>query len=528
MIKQQIVSDLKKALEDLKFQSTDIVCSTTRFGDYSTNIALQLAKLHTKDIKQIPLEIANAIVKKLKDKDYLEKVETSGLGFINFYIKKEVFSRVLKKVLSLGSNFGKSNLGKGKKARVEFISANPTGPMHIGNGRGGPLGDAVANVLEFAGFKVIREYYHNDIGNQVITLGSTIKAKSSGEKLLKEHYQGEYVLELVKKLKGQVDGKSDLSVGQLAVEINLANILDDIEALGIKFDYIYHESKLQNEIPAILDKLKQAGVVRQKDGALWLAPSDEFLKDRETVIVKGDGGYTYFTSDIVYHRDKFESGADLIIDVFGADHFGHVPRLQAAMKALGYETTKLRFLIYQYVRVKRGGQVVKLSKRAGNLITAREVLDEVGRDAFRFTMLNYAPNTHIDFNLDLLKERSNKNPVFFVQYAYVRLSAILEKAHQDILDGSLAVFNKPSEIELIKQILEFEDVLLEVMSTLQPNKLTNYSLVLAAKCHRFYESCPVLSASDDIKRSRLALVKACQIVLASVLSLLGVSTPNKM
>lgn len=538
MLKQKIVDDLKKVIKDLGYQATDIVCSTSYFGDYSTNVALQLAKHHIKDIKQptapsakrgeTATDIAHKIASNLSGLSYLEKVEVAGPGFINFYIKKEIFSSSLQEVLSLGSNFGKSNLGKGKKARVEFISANPTGPMHIGNGRGGPLGDVLANVLEFTGFKVIREYYHNDIGNQVITLGSTIKAKLAGEKLLEEHYKGEYVLELVKKLKGQVEGKSDLSVGQLAVEINLADILDDTHALGIKFDYIYYESKLQNEIPTMIDKLKQAGVVRQKDGALWLAPSDEFLKDRETVIVRSNGGYTYFTSDIVYHSLKFESGADLIIDIFGADHFGHVPRLQASMAALGYDIVKLKFLIYQYVRVKKGGQVVKLSKRAGNLITVREVLDEVGRDAFRFIMLSYTPNTHIDLDLDLLKQKSNKNPVYFVQYAYVRMSAILQKVHQDILDDNLAILNSPDEIALIKQTLEFPDVLLEVVHTLQPNKLTNYALVLAEKFHRFYETCPVLSASDDIKNGRLVLVRACQIVLANALSLLRISAPEKM
>lgn len=538
MIKQQILDDLKEVIKDLGYPTTDVVLSISPFGDYSTNIALQLAKHHTKDIKQFAVpsakrdkrasEIASVIVKRLKDRNYLEKIEVAEPGFINFYIKKEIFSSSLKEVLSMGGNFGKSNLGKGKKARVEFISSNPTGPMHIGNGRGGPIGDVLASVLEFMGYQVLREYYHNDVGNQVKTLGVSIKAIAEGKSLSDEHYKGEYVAELASVLKDKIKGISDEEIGHLAVEFNFDSIMEDIRLLSINFDQVYKESDMRKEAAEVVDRLKKAGVVREKDGALWLAPSDEFLEDRETVIVKSNGSYTYLTADIVYHSLKFESGADLIIDIFGADHFGHVPRLQASMKALGYDIAKLKFLIYQYVRVKRGGQVVKLSKRAGNLITVREILDEVGRDAFRFTMLSYTPNTHIDFDLDLLKQKSKNNPVYFVQYAYVRMSAILQKVHQTISDDNLAILDQPTQLALIKQILEFPDVLLEVVHTLQPSKLTNYALVLAEKCHRFYETCPVLSASDDIKNARLVLVRVCQIVLANALSLLRISAPEKM
>lgn len=538
MIKQQILNDLRETIKDLGYLTTDIVCSTSQFGDYSTNIALQLAKHHIKDIKQPATpsakrgepatEIAHSIASNLSGLNYLEKVEVAGPGFINFYIKKEIFSSSLWKVLSLGSNFGKSNLGKGKKARIEFISANPTGPMHIGNGRGGPLGDVVANILEFTGFKVIREYYHNDVGNQITALGATIKAKLAGEELSEQHYQGEYVLELTESLKGQIKGKSDEEVGQMAAELNFKSIMDDVKALGINFDLIVKESEFRTEAASMVDKLKEKGVVKEKEGALWFAPQDEYLKDRETVLVRSDGRYTYFTSDIVYHSNKFESGADLIIDVFGADHSGHVPKLQASMKALGYDVSKLKFLLYQYVRVKRGGKVVKISKRAGNLITAREVLDEVGKDAFRFTMLSYSVLTHIDFDMDLLKQRSQKNPVYFVQYAYVRMWSMLKRANRTQDDVDLSSLKERVELDLIKHLYEFPDIVEAVSFSLEPNKLTNYAFQLAEKFHRFYEACPVLSAPDDIQRSRLVLVRACQTVLANALSLLRISAPEKM
>ncbi len=547
MIKQQILDDLRKITKDLGFKVTDIVLSISknpRFGDYSTNIALQLAKLEKISDKQIPQEIANEIIERLQvtgnSGQYLEKAEVAGGGFINFFVRPEYLAKDLKEILESGENFGKLAIGKGKKARVEFISANPTGPLHIGNARSGPLGDVLANVLQSAGYEVLREFLDNNVGEQVKALGATIKAKIRGNAALENQYQGEYIDELAKNLEAEMEGKSDEEIGQLAVGKLHEEILADAHSMGIKFNLIVHESELRKQAPQIIEELKKAGVVRTKDGALWLAPrqrrgspqaaSDEFLKDRETVIQKSDGNYTYFTSDIVYHKMKFEDGADPIIDVFGSNHHGHVPRLKASVSALGFDPGKLKVILYQYVRVKRGSDIVKMSKRAGNFITAREVLDEVGKDAFRFYLLRFAPQTHMDFDLELVKQQSKDNPVYYVQYAHARTANILAKAKGDLGDGDdLGLLIHPDETALIKHLLTFPDLVGELVQNLQVHQLTEYAINLADLFHKFYENCPVLQAeSAALKEARLALVHASKITLANVLRLLGVSAPERM
>lgn len=538
MIKQQLEKDLKQVLGDLGLNITDPVLSISKnhqFGDYTSNVAMQQANLKSGSGKQNPLETANEIVSRVlsleSSKKYLQKAAVAGPGFINFFIKDEILAAEVREILDQGENYGRSDSNIGKKARVEFISANPTGPLQVGNGRGGPLGEGIANVLVSQGYEVLREYLDNNVGRQVEILGSTIKALLSGEQLEQQHYQGEYVKELAQKLTEKVTGKSDEEVGKMAVELNFASIMEDVKRLGIGFDYIAHESDLKLRAGEVVEKLKKAGVVKQKDGALWLAPSDEFLKDRETVLVKSDRSYTYFTSDIVYHQDKFESGAELIINVLGADHHGHVPRLQAAIKALGYDTDKFKPIIYQYVRIRRGGEVVKLSKRAGNLITVREILDEVGADAFKFTMLLYSTQTHIDFDLDAVKEQSSKNPVYFVQYAYARMHGILEKAAdaQKATPFVAKFLVKEQELNLIRQLLALPDLLKELAVTFQVHQLTTYAITLADLFHKFYESCPVLNAdSKELAASRLALIRATRITLKNVLDLLGVSAPERM
>lgn len=536
MIKQQILEDLKKAVKDLDFPLTGIVLSISKnpqFGDYSTNLALQLAKLVGANGKQSPDEIANKIISNLGDLSYLSKTEIAGGGFINFFVKAENLADDLKEILEREENFGKSEIGKGKKARVEFVSANPTGPLHMGNARSGPLGDVIASVLENCGYEVLREFIDNNVGEQIKALGATIKGKITGNTQEENQYQGSYINDLVNNLEVNIEGKPDEEIGQVAVEQLHEEILADCHQMGIKFDLVVHESKLRNGAEEVLIQLQKAGVVKEKDGALWLAPSDEFLKDRETVIKKSDGNYTYFTADIVYHKIKFESGADPIIDVFGSNHHGHIARLQAAAQALGFDAKRLKVVLYQYVRIRRGKDVVKMSKRAGNFITAREVLGEVGKDAFRFYLLRFAPQTHMDFDLELVKEQSSKNPVFYVQYAHARMSNILNKSRRvressesEVNYGQLKV---PQELILIKHLLYFPDLVLEIAQTFQVHNLTEYAINLADFFHKFYESCPVLNAGDkELINARLALVKASKITLGNTLNLLGVSAPEKM
>ncbi|MDO8429081.1 MAG: arginine--tRNA ligase [Candidatus Daviesbacteria bacterium] len=532
MIKQQLEEDLRKTIKSLGYESDDPLLSIpqkSQLGDYSTNIALQLPKQKPQNNHHSSQEIAKEILDELGNLEYLQKAEIAGPGFLNFWLRSKYLANDLKIILSEGDDFGKSKANLGKKARVEYVSANPTGPLHIGNARGGPLGDVVANCLESQGFKVTREYIHNDVGEQVKRLGATIKATLAGGIEEENQYKGEYVKELADKLKGEMEGKSDEQVGQMAVNLLFEEIMADVSDMGIKFDLVVKESELRNRAKEVIEELKSSGVTKEKDGALWLAPSDEFLKDRETVVVKSDGGYTYFTSDIVYHKDKFESQADLIIDVFGSNHHGHIPRLQAAMKGLGFDTQKLKFILYQYVRVKKGDEILKMSKRAGTFISAREVLDEVGKDSFRFSLLNFSPETHIDFDLELYKSQSNKNPVFYVQYAHARMANILIKTPDQPPPGDLSTLETSQELALIKHLLEFPSLVSEVARSFEVHKLTFYAICLADLFHKFYEKCPVLNAeTENLKLSRINLVKASKITLGSTLALLGIKAPERM
>ncbi len=539
MIKDKLENQLKELLKGLNLEVGDIVLHSSEnpaFGDYTSNIALQQPKQNLENQKHSSIEIANEILEKIQNDsslmEILEKVEVAGPAFINFYLKNEILTKDLEEIEKLGDDYGKSDRYNGQEARVEYVSANPTGPMQVGNGRGGPLGDSLANVLTSQGYKVTREYLHNDVGNQVTILGATIKALIEGRELEESHYKGEYVKELAEALKGAVSGKSDEEMGQLAVELNFKEIMEDCERLGLKFDEFYKESELRKEAPQVIEELRKKGVLKKKDDALWLAPSDEFLKDRETVVVKSDGGYTYFTADVVYHQKKMATGADLVINILGADHHGHVPRLQAAISALGFDVNKFKPLVYQYVRIRKGGEVVKLSKRAGNLITVREVLDEVGKDAFRFAMLSYAPTTHIDFDLDLFKEQSSKNPVYFVQYAHARMCSILgqmDKGSDYMDEVDLSLIKEDKELDLVRHLLRLPDLLAEIVSSYQVHHLTRYSVELAEKFHSFYEAHQVLKAGNmELIKARLALVRSTKVTLKNVLTLLGVDAPEKM
>ena len=540
MLKKRLQQDLKKTAEDLGYPTTDIVCTipkNSQLGDYSTNLVLQLAKLKLTDDKQSPQVIASKILEKFGKPEYLEKAEIAGGGFINFFIKKEFLANDIKEILARKGDFGRSQIGKEKKARVEFVSANPTGPLHFGNARGGPIGDVLANVLEFVGYKVLREYIDNDRGNQVNDLGKTLAARAGLIKADEESltYKGEYTKELAAEVIAQIGDTTKLSeteiiskAGEIGVKLLFKEIIKDCEDIGMKFDFIVHESELQKKAPAVLDELEKRGLLKKYEDATWFAPRNEFLEDKDAVVVKSDGNYTYFTADVVYHREKFTSGYDLVVDVFGSNTAGHVPKLQALASVFNFDPSKFKIILYQFVRIKRGSEVVKMSKRAGNFVTVREVLDEVGLDAFRFYLLRFAPQTHMDFDLELVKEQSNKNPVFYVQYAHARMNNILVKAKEDEGDTNLSLLIHLTEINLIKHLSTFPDLVEEIASNFQVHQFTEYAMNLADLFHKFYESCPVLQAEDDLKEARLALVNAAKITLGNTLGLLGVSAPERM
>lgn len=493
-------------------------------GDFTTNLPLVLAKKMGKS----PKVIADEIVTNLKIEN-VEKIETAGVGFINFYLSKEFLREQIGEIIKMDTNFGRSSLGKGRRASVEYVSANPTGPLHIGNARGGPIGDVLSNVLEMAGYEVTREYLHNDVGGQVERLGEAIyfelNPKDKPEDI---QYQGEYIKDLALKVKEKLgEVKSANDAGKAGVEILFEEIMKDTLDMGIKYDVITKESELQVEAEGIIDDLKSKKVIKENEGALWFAPNDDFLKDRESVVKKSDGNWTYFASDIVYHKRKFDRGNDLVVDVLGSNHSGHVPKLQAIVKTLGFDVSNFKVILYQYVRIKRGEEIVKMSKRSGDIITAREVLDEVGKDAFRFFLLMARPETHMDFDLDLAKKKATDNPVFYVQYAHSRIESIFKKESNYVgFDSSR--LDSQEDFDLLRYVLRLSSLVEELSQTHNVHHLTSYATELATELHRFYEGEKVISDDKEKQKAKLALLKAAQIGLRNTLTILGVSAPDRM
>lgn len=500
-------------------------------GDFASNIALVLAKKVNKNPYDLALELSETVS---LPKEF-EKVEAVKPGFINFYLSKEYIQKSVATIIEKDSFYGSQDLGKGKKASVEFVSANPTGPLHIGNARGGPLGDVIANVLEKVGFDVTREYLHNDVGGQVERLGEAIYFTIHPDQKPENYevqYKGEYIKELSDQVSEELSKQDDLSqqefierAGKVAVSVLFEEIKKDSIAMGIKFDKFTNESDLRNEVPNALAKIQK--FLKDKEGATWFAPNDEFLKDRETVVRKSSGEYTYFASDIAYHNKKLSEN-DLVIDILGANHSGHVPKLFAISKALGFEQDALKVVLYQYVRIKRGKEAVKMSKRAGDFITASEVLEEVGKDAFRFFLLSQRSQTHMDFDLELAKKKASDNPVFYVQYAYTRIQSIFKKSEGAFNGANLTLLNSKEEIELIRKLLVFPNLVEEVYKSLEVNSLTTYALELAGLFHKFYEVNQVISNDKNLTNARLALLKASSVTLKNTLDLLGVSAPQEM
>jgi len=547
MIKEHIFDELKKAVKEAGFDGIDPeILSTTneRFGDYYSTIAL---KLKQDQSKQNPVEIAKQIVAKLPKESEVFSVSIAPNGFINFHLTDKFLGSQIQKIIEENQDYGKPRIGKGKKARVEFVSANPTGPLHIGNARGGPLGDTIANILEFAGYEVLREYLNNNMGNQVYELGKTLAAKAGLIKANENEltYKGEYTTELASKVKNELGKVIDLpadevikKAGDIGTEMLSKDILKDISDMGIEFDLVVNESDLQKKLPAIFEELKSSLVKRE--GATWFVPKAKILgedtfKDAGWVVIKSDGSYTYFASDIAYHKEKFESGYDLVVDVFGSNTSGHVPKLKALTLEFGGPKEDFKVILYQFVRVKREGEVVRMSKRAGDFVTAKEVLDEVGKDAFRFTMLLYDPNTHMDFDLDQAKKQSEENPVYYVQYAYARCSNILKKAQdqgfelKNLSKAKIELLKSSSEMDLVRRLVKFPEVVADI-ATSKPgfpvHLLPLNTVRIADELNRFYEKVRVVGEDKDLSEARLALIIATKIVLRSSLQLMGISAPE--
>ena len=516
----------------------------TSFGDYSTNAVLKLAKNEGKN----PMELAQAIAQKLlvSDTNMFVKIEVASPGFINFTLSAEFLRDQVAEILSVKEKYGALDFGQNKKVQVEFISANPTGPLTLGNGRGGFFGDALANVLTRAGYDVKREYFINDAGYQVEVLGHSVLKDEQAQ------YKGEYIDKLNKKLVGWFLSKDPKVIGQKAAKYILKNLIQPTieQRMKIKFDVWVSENELRKSgrTDKVLAMLKEKNLTYEQDGAVWFK-STQFGDDKDRVLItsakEGRGEEaTYLLPDAAYHYKKFtEDKFDKVIDIWGADHHGYIARLQAAGKALGaWDGKNLEIIIMQLVRLMVKGQEVKMSKRLGTYITLDELLEEIPLDVARFFFLVRAPNTHMDFDLDLAKEQSQKNPVYYVQYAYARICSILRKSK---IDPSLSVkgggegfsfnhlitksLNHSSELALIKQLIRLPEIIVDTAVDYQVHRLPQYALDLVRSFHKFYEDCRVIDETNkDLTAARLALCAATKIVLKNVFDLMGISAPEKM
>jgi arginyl-tRNA synthetase len=528
---QKAIMSVKEANNWSDFDVPEISIEYTkdeRFGDYTANIAMVLAK----KIGQSPMEIAEIlrgeILKQVQD-DSLEKVEVAAPGYINFYLSKKYLHSVAKKINIQKNNFGNSKIGKGTKVNNEFISANPTGPLHLGNGRGGFFGDSLSRVLKKTGFDVANEYYVNDAGEQLMKLGhSVLKDKEAV-------YAGEYIKGLNIKVADYIDVDDSARVkkiGKEAAQRVLENFIKKTvsQKMDISFDAWQSEQELYDKgfVDRALQLLSDKKLTFEQDGALWLRTTG-FGDDKDRVLVKSDGQKTYFASDCGYILSKMERGFGRIIESWGADHHGYIVRFRAAAKALGFEG-ELRFIIVQLVKLVKDGKEVRMSKRAGNVVYIDDLINEIGHDVTRFFFLMYSPDTHMNFDLGLAKERSQKNPVFYVQYAHARICSILEKAQNiDYAGADVGLLVHEKELSLIKELDKFPQLVEEIAGNYEVHKLAHYAIRLADKFHSFYDACRVIDEENsELSRARLLLVNAVRIVLAGTLELIGVSAPNKM
>lgn len=514
-------------------------------GDFSCNAALVSAKT----FKQNPRNVAAMIVENaVLEGGSFEKIELAGPGFLNFFVSRAWFSETVNAVLSEKEDYGKTEDGKGKKVLVEFVSANPTGPMHIGNARGGALGDCLASLLQYAGYYVEREFYINDAGNQINKFALSLDIRyrqhfGDPVEMPEDSYHGQDIIDHAEAF-AEIYGDKYINVSEeerrqalvdYALPINIKGLEDDLLKYRIKYDTWFKESTLHNDgsVTEIIELLKEKGYTYEQDGALWFK-SSELGDDKDRVLIRANGVPTYSVPDIAYHYNKLvKRGFDIAIDVLGADHHGYIPRMRAALTALGVDASRLDVVIMQMVRLVRNGETVKLSKRSGKAITLSTLLDEIPMDAARFFFNLRDPNTHFEFDLDLAIEESSKNPVYYVQYAHARICRILEKQKEEgnecrFIPQDKLVFTEAAEIELIRHLASLPDVISEGAKTYNPSLITRYLIELAQHFHKFYDACPIKGAEETVSQSRLSLCTAAKIVIKNLLDLLKVEAPEKM
>ncbi|MFH0839348.1 MAG: arginine--tRNA ligase [Candidatus Omnitrophota bacterium] len=551
-LKSKIISVLADTVNTLFFKPENQnlpqiyleIPKNKQFGDLSTNIAMQIAKSLGKDTKEIAGLIVDALERKVESKElkaYIKAIKVQGGGFINFYFNESSLYNGIYEVLKKGKNFGRSAIGEDKKILIEFVSANPTGSLSIAHARQAAVGDSLSNILLFSGWNVSKEYYINDEGNQINLLGESIRARYR-ELLGKEAqfpqngYKGSYIYDmanmLIEKFKDTLLQKELSFFAAYGATAILAWIKEDLKEFGVHFDTWFSQKELSHtdKIDESLGELKKKGFIYEQEGALWFK-STAFGDDKDRVVVKSDGTFTYITPDIAYHREKFIRGFNRLINIWGPDHHGYIARLKAAVSALGFGDDSVTVLIVQLVTLYKDKAVVPMSTREGQFITLKELLAEVGKDAARYFFLMRKIDSHLDFDLELAKKQSPENPVFYVQYAHARISSILKNAgiqKSAFLDSNLVLLTQPEEIDLIKFIMRFPETVQQAAGALEPYRLIPYLEGLAKSLHSFYDKHKVIGEDKELTVARLALVEAVRIVLENGLMLIGVSAPEEM
>lgn len=533
-------------LEDIPEIEVEIPRHET-LGDIATTVAMSIAKR----LRTQPRKIAEDIVSEInKQPSPFERVEVAGAGFINFRFRRDYLYEKIEELLEREHSLFRRDIGQGRRVQVEFVSANPTGPLHIGHGRGAAVGNALCNLLETAGYEVHREYYINDAGLQVRLLGLsvyTIYQHLLGNfiNFPEDGYRGDYIREIAEEIRNKAGDRylnisfeacKDFFIDYSSKRM-LADISNDLRDFGIGFDSWQSERELyeKQKVQKSLKELQGKGLIYERDGALWFA-SSRFGDDKDRVVVKGDGEYTYFASDIAYHKDKLDRGYDTIINIWGADHHGYIQRLQSVLRSLGLPEDRFRVILVQMVTLYRDRKPVQMSKRAGEFVTLREVLDEVGADVARFIFLTRRPDSHLDFDIDITKRESSENPVFYVQYAFARISSIFRQAMEklqefkssDAEEVDLGVLVEDEELSIIKKILHYPMVFEGAVYSYEPHRITYYLQELASLFHSYYNRHRVISDDKALVTARLCLCKAVQIVLEEGLRILGVSAPKRM
>jgi len=552
MVRHKLADNLQRAVQsaqnagEIAFTTLPEIIierpQTAGHGDYASGLALRLAR----SVRMSPLHLAELLVQRLEPLPEIESVTIAAPGFINFRLKREWLVGLVSHILASPDTYGNVDFGRNGRVQIEFVSANPTGPLHVGHGRGAVLGSTLANVLTAAGYQTQKEYYVNDLGNQIRTFGRSLLARyrellGISAEVPADGYHGEYVIDLARSIietHGRrflelPDDDAVAALSTIGTALVTEGIRRDLSSLNVEFDEWFSEKSLHDsgEYDHVMSLLRQGGYVADRDGAVWFE-SSLLGEDKDNVLVRTDGSPTYFASDIAYHYDKFiRRGFDRVIDIWGADHQGHIPRMKAVVKTLGKDPDQLTVITCQLVTLRRGTEVVKVSKRSGDVVMLQELVEEVGRDACRYNFLCRSADSQMDFDIELAKSQSSENPVYYVQYAHARIASILRTAAEKgiaIEAADALLLKEDAELDLIRVLARLPEVVDEVARTLEPHHLPYYAQELATAFHVFYKQCRVLNDNREVTQARLALVRAAKVVLRRTLNLMGVSAPEQM